>query len=209
MVADGQVSQGVAEKYFPELKEGKESEDEKIRKALIRFHKSTIDVDGIKGKDIIAWLEKQGEQKPVVIIPKFRVGDVIRPKGSTAEYTIESISGECYRGNLWRLPIGCEDDYELVEQNSTWSKEDNYAIERLFCLLDNEQDNYPQLSCDFQEIQEIKKRLKSLKDRYTWKPSELQIEALAIAIRCGIKLGTWEEEALKDLIEQLKKLREE
>lgn len=43
---------------FPELKE---SENEKIRKALIRFHKSTIDVDGIKGDDIIAWLEKQGQ----------------------------------------------------------------------------------------------------------------------------------------------------
>jgi hypothetical protein len=46
------------EAIFPELAE---SEDEKIRKALIRFHKSTIDVDGIKGEDIIAWLEKQGE----------------------------------------------------------------------------------------------------------------------------------------------------
>jgi len=44
---------------FPELKE---SEDEKIRKALVRFHKSTIDIDGIKGANIIAWLEKQGEQ---------------------------------------------------------------------------------------------------------------------------------------------------
>ena len=32
MVADGQVSQEVAERYFPELKE---SEDEKIRKALV------------------------------------------------------------------------------------------------------------------------------------------------------------------------------
>lgn len=40
----------------PELKE---SEDERIRETLIRFHKSTIDVDGIKGEDIIAWLEKQ------------------------------------------------------------------------------------------------------------------------------------------------------
>lgn len=40
----------------PELKE---SEDERIRKALIRFHKSTIDIDGIKGADIILWLEKQ------------------------------------------------------------------------------------------------------------------------------------------------------
>lgn len=43
---------------FPELKE---SGGEKIRKALIRFHKSTIDVDGIKGDDIIVWLEKQGQ----------------------------------------------------------------------------------------------------------------------------------------------------
>ena len=49
--------------------------------------------------------------------------------------------------------------------------------------------------------------LKSIRPQNTWKPSELQIEALATAIRCGIKLGTWEEEALKDLIEQLKKLK--
>ena len=47
------------ETLIPELKE---SEDEKIRKALVRFHKSTIDIDGIKGTDILAWLEKQGEQ---------------------------------------------------------------------------------------------------------------------------------------------------
>ncbi|MBO6254045.1 MAG: hypothetical protein J6O49_10395, partial [Bacteroidaceae bacterium] len=36
MVADGQVSQEVAEKYFPELKE---SEDKRIRNLLIRFVK--------------------------------------------------------------------------------------------------------------------------------------------------------------------------
>ena len=60
MIADGIVTQEAAEKYFPELKK---SEDERIRKALIRFHKSTIDVDGIKGEDILAWLEKQGELK--------------------------------------------------------------------------------------------------------------------------------------------------
>lgn len=49
------------EEMFPELKESeiKESEDERIRKALVRFHKSTIDIDGIKGADILAWLEKQ------------------------------------------------------------------------------------------------------------------------------------------------------
>ena len=49
---------------FPELKD---SEDWKIRETLIRFHKSTIDIDGIKGDDIIAWLEKQGEKKSLTI----------------------------------------------------------------------------------------------------------------------------------------------
>lgn len=44
------------ETIIPELADSK---DEKIRNALIRFHKSTIDIDGIKGEEIIAWLEKQ------------------------------------------------------------------------------------------------------------------------------------------------------
>lgn len=33
------------------------------------------------------------------------------------------------------------------------------------------------------------------------------MKALDIAIRCGIQLGTWEEEALKSLKEQLFKLK--
>lgn len=46
---------------------------------------------------------------------KFDVGDTIRPKGSKAEYTITSISGGCYHGKGWGLPISAEKDYELVE----------------------------------------------------------------------------------------------
>jgi len=51
--------------------------------------------------------------------------------------------------------------------------------------------------------------LHSLKPQNTLKPSDEQMKALDIAIRCGIQLGTWEEKALKELREQLKKLREE
>lgn len=43
-----------------------ESEDERIKEALIKFHKSTIDIDGIKGEVIIEWLEKQGIQNIIV-----------------------------------------------------------------------------------------------------------------------------------------------
>ena len=55
----GVIAENTIKKAFPELAE---SEDERIRKVLIKFHKSTIDIDGIKGADILAWLEKQGEQ---------------------------------------------------------------------------------------------------------------------------------------------------
>lgn len=51
-------TEGLFDYIFPELKE---SDDERIRKSLIDFHKSTIDINGIKGEKILAWLEKQGE----------------------------------------------------------------------------------------------------------------------------------------------------
>lgn len=75
--------------------------------------------------------EKQGEQKPNdKVEPKFKVGDTIRPKGSMAEYTIESISGECYHGKGWGLHISCDDDYELVEQKHTDKVESKFEIEK-------------------------------------------------------------------------------
>lgn len=62
-------AQKAAEFVFPELKG---SEDEKIRKHLIDtftcYYKDKYDKewDGLPVKDIIAWLEKQGEQKPII-----------------------------------------------------------------------------------------------------------------------------------------------
>ena len=55
----GDITRENLEYIFPELKE---SEDEKIRKALIRYHQSTINIDGIKGEEILAWLERQVEK---------------------------------------------------------------------------------------------------------------------------------------------------
>jgi hypothetical protein len=128
MKTDGQVSQEVAEKYFPELKESEESEDERVKKAIkygldYVFTNNTTIYETTK-EQCLAWLEKQGEENTIIVIPKFRVGDIIRPKGSTAEYTIESISGECYYGKGWGLHISCDNDYELVKQESSWSEED-------------------------------------------------------------------------------------
>lgn len=51
---------GEIEDIFPELKESK---DDRIRRTLIRYHQSTLNIDGVKGKEIVAWIEKQGKHK--------------------------------------------------------------------------------------------------------------------------------------------------
>ena len=71
MVSDGHLFVETAEEYFPELKE---SGDERIRKELIKNFK-LLNGKQCKGQkwgaheellidDILAWLEKQGEQNP-------------------------------------------------------------------------------------------------------------------------------------------------
>lgn len=62
-----------------------ESKDERIRKALIKFHKSTIDVDGIKGEDIIAWLEKQGRLMKALQISNSRIAELVEEKYNLEE----------------------------------------------------------------------------------------------------------------------------
>jgi len=97
--AQPEVTKAAIESQFPELKE---SEDERIRKAIIQFFELQDDnttYSLIPKKDIIAWLEKKGEQKPQgksaleaikeekvdnanKVEPKFKVGDwVVSPNG--------------------------------------------------------------------------------------------------------------------------------
>ena len=67
---------------FPELKE---SEDERIRKELIRLFNDTAWNDSsfqfydLDKQKVINWLEKQCEHKPIdKVEPKFKVGDRVR-----------------------------------------------------------------------------------------------------------------------------------
>ena len=62
----GVITENTIKKAFPELEE---SEDEKIRKALMQNLQERFGTKGNMGKglnmpDVLAWLEKQGEQKP-------------------------------------------------------------------------------------------------------------------------------------------------
>ena len=210
----------------PELKE---SEDERVRKEIISYIKSS---GAVTNSNWIAWLEKQGENvyneelskslhevicyfinnpnipylkreivskkiipyvekiekqgsqnlansaktckvEPKVIIPKFRVGDIIRLKVSDAEYKITEISDGYYRGKGWFLDIVAadeSDEYELVKQKPAWSEEDeDYLIDVKTAFYGYFDEGYAEELCNW---------LKSLKERYTWKPNEEQMEAI-------------------------------
>ncbi len=97
-------ARGYIEHLIPPLAE---SEDEKIRKELIVFVKSR---GGFK-QEYIAWLEKQGEQKPYGNIqqkdfapkvePKFKVGDYIKHNKANIIRKVVSVnSGSYYVENI-------------------------------------------------------------------------------------------------------------
>ena len=81
----------VLESLFPELKE---SEDEKVRKALIELVKQSSEILEKNNQNrMIAWLEKQGKQKPTnKVEPKFKVGDWIVSNEKLYVYQIEEIN---------------------------------------------------------------------------------------------------------------------
>lgn len=140
-----------ADVVFPELAE---SEDERIRKALVEMvHDTTGDslwIDyNVHKEDAIAWLEKQGKQKPT--------------------WSEEDETMLCY----------IEGHLEYLKNDKGYSSsEDQIMLKR-------------QLEW-----------LKSLKDRYTWKPTTEQLREL----RCVISGCSFETSILVELEENLKKL---
>ena len=85
----------IIEPIFPELKE---SEDEKIRKWIVRtlksLNNSSIQIDGAYEMMLpaISWLEKQGERKLVdKVEPKFKVGDWVVHDMSDGKKVIRQI----------------------------------------------------------------------------------------------------------------------
>lgn len=158
---------------FPELKE---SEDEKIRKGLIHFletsktvfaHLSEID-------EYISWLEKQGEQKTEIkyVYPKFRIGDVIEPIKPNGHYppvrvlSVEEKTKSYYcesddRNHYSSIPIRCENEYKLVEQQPAWSEEDEDALDIAIRIIQNGGDD----CAGILDSNKALRWLKSLKDR--------------------------------------------
>ena len=107
----------VLEETYPELKE---SEDERIRKALIKLNKvprrEIFEAQGITKEQAIAWLEKQKEQ------------NLIMAKSPQLK---EQKPAECEPHN-WPA-----DKDNLIQKPVEWSEEDNKTRKNLMSLLAN------------------------------------------------------------------------
>lgn len=139
---------------FPELKE---SDDERIRGNIIAtIHLYYGEPLEDEAKEMIAWLEKQGEQK---------IKTTEESLGIDSD-TYNKIVDECIYG----------------EQKPAWSAEDTFMVQRICKYLDAAKKYY----VDSSEVRECIDWLKSIKERYTWKPSDEQMKALKDALNDAI-----------------------
>ena len=171
----------VIETLIPELVE---SDDERIRKRIIHaLHGDVLDME--ETNKAIAWLEKQGEQKP----EKKELKTIDWSKHIKYEPNSPSI--------IEQKPTWSEDDEEMCQETIDWFEKKcfPYALES---------ENPARESINW---------LKSLKDRVhpqsQWKPSDEQMEALHDMNLTGNISYAGQGQTLIELYNDLKKLKEE
>ena len=192
----------------PELAE---SEGEQIRKEIIRVFKGEISFTSEKENEkYIAWLEKQkpdgwseeDENMCLDLIQYFVDGYGLE---HNLAYTVDWLK-------FLKDRVGCEVNCTTTKQ---WSEDDERIRKSLIASLsrisaDTRTDS---TSPNYSYPKEID-WLKSLKERYTWKPSEEQIGALEHFVRSIGESGfvspyEGNTNLVYSLLSELKKLREE
>ncbi len=111
---------------------------------------------------------KKIEQKPAMVEPKFKVGDIIRLKdGDGLEWTVEEVLNNGYytivcadRDDFIQL----DDKWELVEQKPVWSEEDNIILSSIIADYERSNEEWFNAQNSLPHGRKIT-WLKSLKDR--------------------------------------------
>jgi hypothetical protein len=190
----------------PELKE---SEDENIRKAI---HIYFDWLDGRKDyqpkgeytiRDMIAWLEKQGEQKQ-------------DPCDNCKEVRLNCHNFPCVKKRAFKqgksaLEVINEEDVDnanKVEQNpAVWSEIDEANLEdSIYFVKEFRRSNLCDNESRLQKSRTCIEWLKSLRPQSTWKPSDEQMEVLLSEVN-GWKKGCSKQKVLESLYNDLKKLK--
>lgn len=166
---------------FPELKENKESEDEKIRREIIKYLEQTVPHhhrdEVLKSKEWIAWLEKKAE----------------------VESDMDDIEAE--EKDIRKAFNKIWDEKQGEKKPAEWSEEDKNILNGITSYLCTHD------ACELDGFDEWYDWLKSLKDRNLWKPSEEQIVVLELASKYERVFTPKQIDILIGLKEQLKKLK--
>ena len=135
----GSYDKETIEYIFPELKE---NDDTRVKNKLIEFFKGYYpDKEwwgNITQGDILAWFEEHDEQNTTdKEEPKFKVGDIVRNIDSGELFHIEKVDSRNYWDGRDSFCIINQEQWERVEQKSSWSKEDEMQLDAAIHLVSN------------------------------------------------------------------------
>lgn len=154
-----------------------DSEDKKIRTRLIALVEAFS--QGEYKDEMLAYLEKQKEQKPEIkyVYPIFRIGDTIKPKAYNESHRINKIKDDNYvLDNGFTFPIVDQDVWEIVEQTTEWNEEDKKFWKAILQDLANIKAVHPKVNIqdEFNWFKNLPERLKSLRpqSKAKQKPAE-------------------------------------
>lgn len=222
----GYTVEDAIQNIFPQLRE---SEDERIRKYLIEELKAAKSVGELKfvipqptREECIAYLEKQKEQKPILEVFGFKVGDTVRLKdGDGRKHIIKSFeeveglhgpnfyyvefednsarsgiyTGEEYPKGYYTQMEKFKDEQKPAE----WSEEDERILKGIIGKIDHDQ------TYGVSKV-EMLSFLKSIRSH--WKPTKEQMDALEemIVLLRNLRRNIDDRKNLETLREQLEKL---
>ena len=132
----GSYDKETIEYIFPELKE---SEDERIRRDIIRYLKKTSPAIGENIEKMFTWLEKQGEQKPAWSgEDSCCYDDICEILINLIHSSKSNVNKDVVQKDLdWLMSI------KESQLKSTWSEEDEKTIKNLSnIIVANSKNNY-------------------------------------------------------------------
>lgn len=190
--------QGDYNRLIKEIKECKELFSKEKRKAICTNDKLSLGGRIAMLEELLAFTkEKQGEQKPADEIGNYDHKEVLQtiineqkpaelPKGEDygidglyhairiLEETLGSVDGYQSDDGILEHKCAISAVKQLAKQNNAWNEEDEKMLNKLLAVVTL----YYGYTGNVLDKQSCTSFLKSLKDRYTWKPSDKQLEAV-------------------------------
>ena len=201
---------------FPELKE---SEDEKLREQVVYAINQLPVCEWTKNK-LLAWLEKQGEQKQPTKYTLEQAAHIFLDALSNTPYNNKPVTdAQVITGELLKFlsDVYSYNPNAINKQNPAWSEEDENNASFIVAALDSyyrvRKDNNNENGQEKLEkaVNWIHNRLKyiSPKIKQEWKPSDGQIQALEFIVHFHTFATKDTREEMETLLNDIKKLREE